>query len=403
MPLTDTAIKALKPADKPFKKSDGGGLYVWMTPNGTRTWRMDYRFLGKGKTLTIGQYPGISLADARRRRDEAKLLIADGIDPSSQKKLEKLQAKVAHDNTFAALAEEHFERLEKQGRAEATLKKHRWYLSFALPDLGHRPITGVSSAEILGVLRTVEASGRLETAARLRSTIGSVFRFAIATARADQDPTVALQRALIPPTVQSRAAITNPVELGGLLRSIDSFEGQPATRAALKLLPLVFSRPGELRMAIWEEFDLDAGVWVIPAARTKTRKEHKKPLAQQTVQILKDLHPITGDHPLIFPSIRTWQKPISDNTLNAALRRLGYRKDEVTAHGFRATASTLLNESGKWNPDAIERELGHVEHNKVRSAYHRSQYWDERKEMVQWWADKCDALRDGADIVQLFR
>jgi integrase len=271
-------------------------------------------------------------------------------------------------------------------------------LDFARPDLGERHIGEISAAEVLDVLRKVEARGRLESARRLRSTIGGVFRLAIATARADNDPTFALRGALTAPQVTHRAAIVEPKGFGALLRAVWGYEGQPATHAALKLAALLFPRPGELRTAEWSEFDLEADqpVWTIPAAKTKMRREHAVPLPVQAVAILRELHAITGRGRLAFPGIRTATRPISENTLNGALRRLGYAKEEMTSHGFRAVASTLLNESGKWSADAIERALAHQDEDAVRRAYARGRHWEERVRMMQWWADQCDAMRQGA-------
>ena len=401
MPLNDATIRAAKPADKDRKLSDGGGLHLLVTRAGGRLWRMNYRFAGKQKTLAFGAYPAVSLADARERRDEAKRLLAAGTDPSDQARQQKAVALVNAANTFGAIADEYLDKIRRDGRADVTVGKASWVLDFARPALGNRPVAEISAAEILAVLRKVEGRGTYETAHRLRSTIGSVIRYAIATCRAENDPTIALQRALTTRTHKPRAAQTDVTGFGRLLRSIEAFTGQPSTHAALRLMALLFPRPGELRMAEWPEFDLDAAIWTIPAERTKMRREHRKPLPRQAVAILRDLHALTGNHPLVFPSVRTWRRPISENTLNAALRRLGYGKDEATAHGFRATASTLLNESGKWNPDAIEREQGRIESNEVRRAYARGLHWDERVKMMQWWADRCDRLRDGGKVVLL--
>lgn len=401
MPLNDATIRSAKAGERDRKLSDGGGLYVLVTRSGSRLWRMNYRFAGKQKTLAFGVYPTISLADARSRRDAAKRLLSTGIDPADDVRQVKVATLTKAGNTFGGIADEYVEKLKREGRADATMAKVEWLLDFARPALGSRPVADISAADVLAVIRRVEARGRLETARRLRSTIGAVIRYAIATARAENDPTFALRGALVSPKVASRAAVTDPVAFGGLLRSIETFEGQPSTHAALRLMALLFPRPGELRMAEWPEFDLDAAVWTIPAPRTKMRREHRKPLPIQAVVILHNLHAITGDHPLVFPSVRTWRRPISENTLNAALRRLGYGKDEATAHGFRASASTLLNESGKWNPDAIEREQGRIEANEIRRAYARGQHWDERVEMMQCWADYCDLMRGGAEIIRL--
>lgn len=393
MPLTDTAIRAVRTNGRPAKYWDGGGLHLLLTAKGARLWRMDYRYGGKRRTLAFGAYPAVSLADARRRRDEAKTILAAGADPSAKARLDKLARKIAATNTFGAIADEYLEKLGRDGRADATINKTTWLLTFARPSLGARPIAEITSAEVLPVLQKVESSGRRESARRMRIAIGSVFRHAIVTARATNDPTIALRGALSPPQVKSRAAIIKPEAFGVLLRAIDGFEGQKATHAALKLMALLFPRPGELRMSEWPEFDLEKAVWTIPPERTKIRRSHSIHLPSQAVAILKDLYEVTGGGKLVFPSVRTATRPISENTLNAALRRLGYTKDDATAHGFRATASTLLNESGKWNPDAIERQLAHIESDDVRRAYARGLHWDERVLMMNWWADHLDALK----------
>ncbi len=392
MALTDFKCRNTRPSSKPQKLSDGGGLQLWVQPTGARWWRLAYRFAGKQRLLAIGVYPTVSLAEARERRDEAKQLLAAGTDPSEARK----QAKALQTNmtdSFRAIAEEYVLKLKQEGRADSTISKVEWLLSFAYPTLGDSPIKKIGAPEILVALRQVETRGRYESARRLRSTIGSVFRYAIATARADADPTWALKGALIAPTVTPRAAITEPRAFGALLRAIDSFEGQPTTVAALQLMALLFPRPGELRAAEWTEFDLDKAVWTIPAARMKMRRPHRSPLSIQAVAVLKHLRNIYGTGILVFPSVRTATRPISDVALIAALRRIGYAKEEVSPHGFRASASSLLNESGKWNADAIERQLAHVENNDVRRAYARGEYWDERVLMIQWWADYLDQLK----------
>ncbi|MCO5131831.1 MAG: integrase arm-type DNA-binding domain-containing protein [Xanthobacteraceae bacterium] len=400
MPLTDTMIRSAKGGERPVKLTDGGGLYLLVMPSGSRRWRMQFRYAGKQKLLTFGVYPAVSLADARRRRDEAKKALAAGTDPSAQVRLEKVAKLTANANTFGVLADEYLAKLKREGRAETTIGKIGWLLDFARPIIGDRPISEINAAEVLAVLRKIEARGRLESARRLRSTIGSVFRYAIATARATDDPTIALRGALTAPKVKSRAAVTDPKAVGALLRAIDGFVGQPTTHAALRLMAILFPRPGELRAAEWTEFNLEQAVWTIPAARTKMRRPHRVPLPPQAIAILKQLREITGGK-LVFPSVRTVLRPISDNTLNAALRRLGYSQDDATAHGFRATASTLLNESGKWNADAIERQLAHVENDDVRRAYARGEHWEERVRMMDWWADYLDSLKAVGRFVAL--
>jgi len=399
MSLTKTAIKNAKPGAKACKISDGGGLHLLIEPHGSKLWRFAYRFAGKQKTLSIGQYPSVSLEEAREAREKARKRLREGIDPSEAKKTDDRQRKLSAENTFRAIAEEWVTKLKRENRALATLKKIEWLLGFAYPAIGPRPIVEISSADVLDVLRRVEIRGRYETARRLRSTIGCVFRYGIATARAENDPSIALRGALTVPKVKHRAALIEPKAVGGLLRAIDGFEGQRSIRAALKLMALLFPRPGELRGAIWSEFDLETSVWTIPAERTKMRRAHRVPLSPEAVAILRDLQTITGRGQFLFPSVRSVKRTLSENTLNAALRRLGYSKDEATAHGFRATASTLLNESGKWPADVIERQLGHVENDDVRRAYSRSEYWDERVKMMSWWATYLDDLKMVGNVV----
>lgn len=400
MALTDTACRNAKARSALYKLSDGGGLQLWVQPNGARLWRLAYRFGGKQKLLAIGAYPIISLADARRARDDAKRILILGNDPVQSKRALEA-ARASGKTTFRAIGEEYVAKLKREGRAEATISKTEWLLSFAYPAIGGREVKEIAPADVLAVLRVVERRGRHETARRLRSTIGCVFRYGVATARAEDDPTLALRGALTTPIVTPRAAVTEPKAFGALLRAIDGFDGQPTTRAALKLMALLFPRPGELRMAEWSEFDLDSSLWTIPAARTKMRRPHRVPLSRQATRILKELGEITGKGKLVFPCVRTVARPISENTLNAGLRRLGYAKDQATAHGFRATASTLLNESGKWNADAIERQLAHVENNDVRRAYARGEHWEERVKMMQWWADYLDSLRVVGKVIPI--
>lgn len=401
MPLTDTAIRKAKPSANTAKLSDGGGLQLHVLPNGSKYWKLAYRHDGKQKKLSFGVYPEVTLAEARKNRDAARALLREGKDPMVERRVEKLARTIAAGNTFGAIADELLAKMKREGRAGTTLQKIAWLLDFARPLIGKRPIGEISAAEVLAVLRKVEVRGRLETARRLRSTIGSVFRYAIATARAENDPTVALRGALTTPKVKPRAAVTDPKAVGALLRSVWAYDGQPATKAALQLMAYLFPRPGELRLAEWPEFDFAAGIWSIPAQRTKMRRPHKVPLPPQAIAILKQLRAIAGHGGLVFPSVRSTLRPISDNTLNAALRRLGYSQDEATAHGFRATASTLLNESGRWHADAIERQLAHEDNDAIRRAYARAEFWDERVRMMRWWADKLDTLREGAKIIRL--
>lgn len=403
MALTDTAIRNAKPKQSIHKLSDGGGLQLWITPSGSKLWRLAYRFGEKQKKLSIGPYPAISLARAREDREAAKVLLARGIDPGQQKKLDVLASVASQASAFEIIAAELLAKKRKEGKASNTIGKREWLYSLVGDAFGKRPISEITAPEILAVLRRVEIKGHYETAQRLRSSIGEVFRFAIATARATNDPTFALRGALTVPVVKHRAAITDPKEFGGLLRAIDAFNGQPATIAALKLMALLFPRPGELRMAEWKEIDFANAIWTIPAARAKMRREHRVPLPKQAIAILRDLLPLTGHAALVFPGLQSVLRPLSENTLNMALRRMGYSQDDATSHGFRATASSLLNESGKWSSDVIERALGHQDPDAIRRAYARGEHWKERVAMNQWWADHLDTLRDGAKVILLAR
>jgi integrase len=393
MPLSDAQLRSLKKGDTARKLSDGGGLHVLVTPQGGKLWRLAYRFGGKQKLLALGAYPIVSLADARSGREQAKRLLSAGLDPSAEAKADRVRRKALTADTFDAVSREFLNKVEREGRAEATLTKKKWLIGIAKASLGKRPITEITAAEILVPLRKVEGDGNYETARRLRAVIGQVFRYAISTSRVSNDPTFGLRGALVTPTVTHRAAIIDRQRLGGLLRAIWDYDGTSETRAALKLLAYLYPRPGELRHAEWTEFDFERAAWTIPATRTKMRREHRKPLSTQAVSVLTDLRNHTGNRRLSFPSIRSPERPMSENTLNAALRRLGYTSTEVTAHGFRATASTLLNESAQWQPDAIEAELGHVGADEVRKAYHRALYWDARVAMAEWWSCEIDRLR----------
>ena len=403
MPVkNDSYFRHLKAEEKDYKRSDSGGLFMLVTETGSKLWRYAYSFDAKQKLLAIGQYPLISLADARIKRDSAKKLLAEGIDPSVERKAERRQARMARSNTFEAVAKELMDKFEAEGDAPATLKKKQWLLDFANKEFGRRPIAEIKAPEILDALRKIERRGRHETATRVRSTVGAVFRYAIATGRAERDPTGDLRGALITPTVTHRATIVEPRAVGALLRAIDGFEGHASTRYALRLAPLVFVRPGELRKAEWAEFNLEDAEWRIAAAKMKMRRPHRVPLAPQALTILRELQGITGRSKYLFPSVRSWHRPISDNTLNAALRRLGYDKTELTVHGLRSTASVLLNERGKWHADAIERQLAHQEANEVRGAYtHAAEFWQERVRMMHWWADELDRLRELGRVVRI--
>jgi integrase len=391
--LTDRAVLNAKPQPSRYKISDDYGLYLLVMPQGGKHWRFDYRFAGARRTLSIGPYPLFSLAEARDERDKARKFLREGVDPGERQKQQRAADELSVASTFSVLADEVLKRMEMERRAEATLTKTRWLLDFARPDLGNLPISEITAPQILAVLRKIEDRGRYETAKRLRSVIGSVFRYAIATGRATSDPTYALRGALISPPVSHHAAITDPEAVGELLRAIDSFEGQPGTHAPLKLAPHVFVRPGELRMAEWTEFDFDKALWSIPGHKTKMRRPLRVPLTAQSLAILRSIQRLTGNGRYVFPSLRSMERPMSDNCLNAALRRLGFDNTEMTTHGFRAMACSLLNESGRWHADAIERQLGHCDSNEVRRAYARAEYWDERVRMMSWWSDELDRLR----------
>ena len=401
MPLSEAKVRYAKAGEKPVKMFDGGGLFLLIQPAGGKLWDR-YRFAGKQKTLALGLYPIVSLADARSGRDEARKMVAHGIDPSLRRKVARREAMTAAANTFRLLGEEFMAKQEREGRAAVTLNKNRWLLSLADEEIGDRPVSEITAPELLAVLRKVERRGRYETAKRLRTCCGMVFRYAIATARAERDPSADLRGALTAHKVNHRATIVDSKGIGALLRAIEGFEGQPSTRFALRLAPHVFARPAELRHAEWSEFDFDAAIWSIPAEKMKMRRPHRVPLSRQALDILRELRPITGYGRWLFPSVRTMLRPISENTLNAALRRLGYVSEDMSTHGFRAMAATRLNEWGRWNPDAIERQLAHEEANAVRRAYtHATEYWAERVEMMQAWSDSLDELRQGGTVVPL--
>ncbi|WP_245470678.1 tyrosine-type recombinase/integrase [Bradyrhizobium guangzhouense] len=396
MALTDREIRGIRPGKALTKLSDGGGLQLWVMPDGAKRWRLAYRYNGKQKALALGVYPTIGLREARDARDDAKRLLSSGRDPSLVRKLAKTAKAKASANTFSALADELLEKKRLEGKAERTFDKVQWLLNLARTDLGQRPVAEITAPEVLRVLKTVEARGRLETAKRLRATIGQVFRFAVATGRAETDPTAALRGALASPVVRHRAAIVEPKAFGGLLRAVNGYEGTPETKTALELLALTFARPGEVRAAEWSELDLDQAIWSIPAEKMKMRRPHRIPLASRVITLLSELHGITGNGRFVFPSTRSRDRCMSENTINAALRRLGFSKNEMTAHGFRSAASSMLNECGIWNADAIERQLAHVDADSVRRAYARADYWDERVRMMTWWADQCDQMMAGA-------
>lgn len=402
MALTDSAIRALKPRVKAYKVADEKGLYVLVTPAGGRLWKLKFRTgSGAEKKLSLGGYPEISLKDARELRDSARGELAKGIDPAERKRKDAQAARINAANTFRSVAAAYIDKNRRDGLAHATVRKREWFLGLLEKRLGARPIAEIEPFEVLDAVRPYEAAKNDEKAHRTLQFAGQVFRFAIANQQAKSDPTRDLRGALASRKPKHLAAILEPKRVGELLRAIDGYEGQPSTKIALQLSSLLFVRPGELRQAEWSEIDLAAAVWRIPARKMKGRIEHVVPLSKQAVTLFELAGGLTGDGKFVFPSLRTPKSPMSENTVNAALRRLGYTGDEMTAHGFRAMASTLLNESGKWSSDAIERALAHKDKDAVRAAYHRGSHWNERVEMAQWWADYLDRLRVGAEVVPL--
>ncbi|MBP6030279.1 MAG: tyrosine-type recombinase/integrase [Sphingobium sp.] len=404
MPLSDIAIRNAKPAAKPIKMADGEGLFLYVTPAGGKLWRLKYRVDGREKLLAIGAYPEISLGDARKLRAKARAQIAEGKDPSREKQKAKARSRLEAADTFTAIAKEYCDKRKRDGEkgwAPATATRSEYLLSLLAPGIGRLPISEIEPADLLAAVRKIEGKGNLESARRTLQLASMVFRYAVATARLRSDPTRDLRGALTTPTVTHYGAITDVKRVGELLRAIDGYEGQGLTKIAMQLAPHVFVRPGELRHAEWSEIDFDNAVWIIPAAKMKMRKAHVVPLSRQAIELFKEIRQASGPTGYVLPSIRTRTRPMSENTINARLRRLGYASDEMTAHGFRAMASTLLNESGEWHPDAIERALAHGDDDKVRAAYHRGAHWDERVKMAQWWSDYLDQLRKGADIIPI--
>jgi integrase len=396
--LSDTSIRGAKATEKPYKLFDERGLFLLVTPSGSRLWRLRYRMAGREKLLALGVYPDTTLKRAREKRDEARRLIADGIDPNAQRKAERS----AEAETFEAVAIEWLE-LHKNSLAPETMSILSTRLkSFLYPYIGNRPVAGVTAQELLTTLRRIEARGRHETAHRVRALAGRVLRYAVATGRAQHDVAADLRDALASVKSRNFASVTEPRRVGELMRAIHSYDGHPVTALALKLAPLVFVRPGELRAAEWSEFDLANAEWRIPANRMKMKEPHIVPLARQAAEILTELEPLARGGHYLFPSLRTRDRPMSNNTINAALRRLGYSTEEQTGHGFRTMASTLLNEQG-FPPDVIELQLAHSERNKVRAAYNKAQRLPERRKMMQAWADYLDGLRAGANVVPIKR
>lgn len=392
MALSDTKVRNAKPSDKPIKLFDGDGLFLLITPAGGRWWRFKFRFAGKEKLLSLGTYPEVSLVQARERRNAARKQVADGIDPSQVRKAAKA-AKEQNENTFEVVAREwhtKFTPTWTTGHAKTIMSRLEANL---FPWLGARPIIDIKAPELLMALRRIESRGALETAHRVRAICSQVFRYAVATGRAERNPAADLRGALPPVKPKHHAALTDPDKVGGLLRAIDAYQGSFVTKCALRLAPLLFVRPGELRQMEWVEINLDAAEWNIPAEKMKTRQPHLVPLASQTVEILRELEPLTGQSRYVFPSPRTSKRPMSNNGILSALRRMGFEKDEMSGHGFRAMARTILDEVLQVRPDFIEHQLAHAVRDPNGRAYNRTTYLEERRVMMQTWADYLDGLK----------
>ena len=399
MPLTDLAVRNTKPSAKTVRLRDDRGLYLEISPKGGKWWRLRYTFQGKENMLSLGVYPDVSLKDARERRDEARKLLANGIDPSKARQEEKAEA-AAEALTFEHVAREWYERFKPKWSPSHSLDVIQRLEKNVFSSLGPKPIRDITAPELLAAIRLIEGRGAVESARRILQMCGQIFRYAIATGQADRDIAADLRGSLPPAREKHHASITDPKAVAQLLRAIDGYQGAFMVLCALRVSPLVFVRPGELRHAEWSEIDLDKAEWRIPAERMKMKEQHLVPLSTQSLAILRELHPLTGAGHYVFPSVRTSARPMSENTVLAALRRMGYTKDEMTGHGFRSMASTLLNEMG-WNRDAIERQLAHAERNSIRAAYNFAEFLPERRRMMQAWADHLDALKAGAKITPL--
>ncbi len=391
MPLTDTAIRNAKPEDKPYKLTDGRGLYLLVNKSG-KYFRWDYRFAGKRKTLALGVYPEIRLKEAREKHEDLRRLLAQGIDPIEYRKQAKAQSLSETTNSFETVAREWFLKnkpvwTEKHAQTIISRLENNIF-----PWLGGMATSSITAPMLLESLRRIEDRGAIETAHRVKQICGQVFRYAIATGRGERDPSADLKGALPPTKPKHMATITSPDKIGELMRAIDGYQGNLITRCALKFAPLTFVRPGELRHAEWVEINIEEQVWKIPAEKMKMRSVHIVPLSRQAIVVLEEILPLTGDGKYVFPSLRTGSRPMSENTVLAALRRMGYAKEEMTGHGFRGMASTVLHEKG-WSTDVIERQLAHAESNSVKAAYNHAQHLPERRKMMQWWADYLDDLK----------
>jgi len=398
IPLTDVKVQKAKPKDKPISLFDGGGLYLLITPAGGKLWRFKYRFNNKEKKLAFGSYPEISLQNARQRREEARGLVANGVDPDAVRKAQK-QANTEETETFEVIAREwhaKFTPTWTAGHATTIISRLERDL---FPWIGKRPINQVKAPELLAVLRRVESRGALESAHRIRTIAGQVFRYAVATGRAERDPAADLKGALPQPAERHRAAITDPKEVAPLLRALDGYQGHFVVKCALRLAPMFFVRPGELRHAEWAEVDLDEAVWCIPADKMKMKQAHIVPLCRQAVEILTELKEVTGSGKYVFPSGRSFARPMSENAILAALRRMGYDNSTMSGHGFRAMARTILDEVLHIRPDYIEHQLAHAVRDPNGRAYNRTAHLEERRKMMQTWADYLDKLKAGAEVI----
>ena len=393
MPITHVAIVNAKPREKPYRLFDGRGLYLEISPSGGRWWRFKYRFNGKEKRLSLGVFPDVGLKDARDRLDEVRRKLAPASIPAEERKGKgRLPSAAARRQLRDASRASGSPSIRRHGRRATARRSSGGSSSISFPGSAQKPIRDIKPMELLGVVQRIEHRGANETAHRALQNCGRVFRYAVATGRAERDITRDLLGALAPVIERHHASIVEPKAVGALLRTIDGYAGSFVMRSALQLAPLVFVRPGELRMAEWNEFNLEEAEWRIPAARMKMRTPHFVPLSSQAVEILRELQPLTGSGRFVFPGERSRDRPMSNNTVNAALRRLGYTNAQMTGHGFRSMASTLLNEQG-WHPDAIERQLAHQEPNEIRAAYNFAKHLPERRKMMQAWADYLYRLR----------
>lgn len=392
MPLSDPAVRNAKPAGKPYKLTDGDGLYL-LVNNAGKYWRYDYRYVGKRKTLAFGVYPIITLAEARERRTQARKLLANGSDPAAIKQARKREEKELAANTFEAVAREWHQKQSGKWVPKNTARTLSLLCRSIFPAIGNTPIAQVTAASLLSTIQKIESRGNIETAHRAMQICGQIFRYAIATGRAQADLSVVLKGALTPVKETHHASITDPKKIRHLLLALDGYDGSFVTKSALKLAPLLFVRPGELRHAEWSEINFDAAEWRIAAGKMKMKAVHLVPLSTQALKVLRDLQPHTGDGRYVFPGVRSYARPMSENTVNAALRRLGYEKNEMTGHGFRSMASTILHEQG-WPHEAIERQLAHAERNKVSAAYNYAEHLPKRREMMQAWSDYLDRLKE---------